>query len=126
MLRRIEEEYQEKGRLLLIGTTDLDARRPVIWNMGAIASSGSPESLGLFRKILLASAAVPGAFPPVMIDVEVDGQQYQEMHVDGGAMAQVFLYRPGLNLGEEAKARDAMTRSECQSFTFFQSLNGII
>ncbi len=75
MLGRIAEEYQEKGRLLLIGTTDLDARRPV------------------------------------MIDVEVDGQQYQEMHVDGSAMAQVFLYRPGLNLGEEAKARDAMTRS---------------
>ncbi len=48
---------------------------------------------------------------PVIIDVEVDGQQYQEMHVDGGAMAQVFLYRPGLNLREEAKARDAMTRS---------------
>ena len=105
MLRRIAEEYQEKGRLLLIGTTDLDARRPVIWNMGAIASSGSPDSLDLFRKILLASAAIPGAFPPVMIDVEVDGQQYQEMHVDGGAMAQVFLYPPGLSLREEAKAR---------------------
>ena len=105
MLRRIAEEYQEKGRLLLIGTTDLDARRPVIWNMGAIASSGSPDSLGLFRKILLASAAIPGAFPPVMFDVEVDGKQYQEMHVDGGAMAQVFLYPPGLNVREEAKAR---------------------
>lgn len=93
-LKRIAREYQEKGRLLLIGTTNLDARRPVIWNMGAIASSPDPRALDLFRTIMLASAAIPGAFPPVMIDVEVDGKPYQEMHVDGGAMAQVFLYPP--------------------------------
>ena len=93
-LARIAREYQEKGRLLLIGTTNLDARRPVIWNMGAIASSPDPRALELFRKIMLASAAIPGAFPPVMIDVEVNGKPYQEMHVDGGAMAQVFLYPP--------------------------------
>jgi hypothetical protein len=77
--------------LLLIGTTNLDVQRPIIWNIGAIAESGKPEALDLLRKILLASASVPGAFPPVMIDVEVDGQHYQEMHVDGGAVAQTFL-----------------------------------
>ncbi|MFO1372303.1 MAG: patatin-like phospholipase family protein [Candidatus Competibacteraceae bacterium] len=93
-LARIAKEYQEKGRLLMIGTTNLDARRPVIWNMGAIAASGDPRALDLFRKIMLASAAIPGAFPPVMIDVEVGGKPYQEMHVDGGAQAQVFLYPP--------------------------------
>jgi hypothetical protein len=93
-LVRIAREYQEKGRLLLIGTTNLDARRAVVWNMGAIASSSDPRALDLFRKILLASAAIPAAFPPVMIDVEVDGKPYQEMHVDGGAQAQVFLYPP--------------------------------
>jgi hypothetical protein len=95
-LARIAREYQDKGRLLLIGTTNLDARRPVIWNMGAIAAAArdNPQALDLFRKILLASAAIPGAFPPVMIDVEVNGQPYQEMHVDGGAMSQVFLYPP--------------------------------
>ncbi len=93
-LARIAREYQEKGRLLLIGTTNLDARRGIVWNMGAIAASGTPEALDLFRKILLASAAIPAAFPPVMIDVEVNGQPYQEMHVDGGAQAQVFLYPP--------------------------------
>lgn len=93
----IAKEYA-KGRFLLIASTDLDARRPVIWNIGAIASVGTPEALDLIRTILVASAAIPGAFPPVMIDVEVDGKQYQEMHVDGGAMAQAFLYPPQLDV----------------------------
>jgi hypothetical protein len=91
MLDAIGREYQ-KGRLLLIGTTDLDAQRPVIWNIGAIAASRHPQSLELFRKILLASASVPGAFQPVLVDVEIDGARFQEMHVDGGAIAQLFLY----------------------------------
>jgi predicted acylesterase/phospholipase RssA len=86
----------EKGRMLLIGTTDLDARQPVIWNMGNIAASGSSNALELFRSILLASAAIPGAFPPKLVDVEVDGKPYQEMHVDGGASTQVFLYPPSM------------------------------
>ena len=91
MFAAIAREYKE-GRLLLIGTTNLDAQRPVIWNIGALAASGKPEALELFRKILRASAAIPGLFQPVMIDVEVDGKQYQELHVDGGAIAQLFLY----------------------------------
>ncbi len=93
LLERIATEY-EKGRWLLIATTDLDSRRPVLWNMGAIAASRSPNALDLFRNILLASAAIPGVFPPLMVDVEVDGKSYQEMHVDGGATAQVFLIPP--------------------------------
>lgn len=97
LLAAIAEEYQ-KGRLLLIGTTDLDVQRPVIWNIGAIAASGRPEALDLIRKILLASASVPGAFPPVLIDVEAGGHHYQEMHVDGGAVAQTFLYPPQIGL----------------------------
>jgi predicted acylesterase/phospholipase RssA len=99
LLRAIAAEY-DKGRILLVGTTDLDARRPVIWNMTAIASSADPGALDLFRQIILASASIPGAFPPVMIDVEVNGQAYQEMHVDGGASAQVFVYPPRLNVSE--------------------------
>jgi hypothetical protein len=83
---------------LLIGTTDLDVQRPVIWNIGAIAASGRPEALDLVRKILLASAAVPGVFPPVLIDVEAGGRHYQEMHVDGGAVAQTFLYPPQIGI----------------------------
>lgn len=96
---KIAEEYG-KGRLLFVGTTDLDAEQPVIWNMTAIAASGRPGTLDLFRKILVASASIPSIFPPVMIEVEVDGQKYQEMHVDGGTVAQVFLYPPTLEVAK--------------------------
>ena len=91
MLADIATAYR-RGRLLLIGTTSLDEQRPVIWNIGAIAASGRPGALELTRKVLLASASIPGAFPPVMIDVEAVGRKYQEMNVDGGAVAQTFLY----------------------------------
>lgn len=81
----------ETGRRLLIGTTNLDEQRPVIWDMGEIASSGHPEAIHLFRNILLASASIPGVFPPVFINVVADGKTYDEMHVDGGTTQQVFL-----------------------------------
>jgi hypothetical protein len=96
LLDAIAAEYA-KGRVLLVGTTNLDALEPVIWNMTAIAASKNPGALKLFRSILLASASIPVAFPPVMIDVEVDGVHYQEMHVDGGTVAQVFAYPPTLS-----------------------------
>jgi predicted acylesterase/phospholipase RssA len=102
-LKAVAAEYA-KGRLLLIGTTNLDARRAVIWNIGAIASSGDPGAVVLVRKILIASAAIPAAFPPVLIDVEADGKKYQEMHVDGGALRQVFLYPIRLHFGAESLA----------------------
>jgi predicted acylesterase/phospholipase RssA len=91
MLAAIAKTYDE-GRLLLVASTDLDAQQPVFWNIGAIARSGHPRALDTVRRVLLASAAVPGAFPPSMIDVTLDGKEYQEMHVDGGALAQTFLY----------------------------------
>ena len=91
-LKKIADEYNTNGRWLLIGTTNIDAGQPVIWNMGRIASIASPEALELFRRIMLASASIPGAFPPVMFDLLLDGQAFQEMHVDGGASTQVFLY----------------------------------
>jgi predicted acylesterase/phospholipase RssA len=93
MMEAIAVEHA-RGRLLLIGTTNLDIGRPVVWNIGALAASRHPEALGLFRRILLASASIPGAFPPVLIDAEADGRRFQEMHVDGGASTQVFLYPP--------------------------------
>ena len=93
VLAAIASEFA-KGRVLEIGTTDLDAGRPVTWNMGAIASSKAPGALELFRKIMIASTSIPGAVSPVMIDVEVDGRRYQEMHVDGGVITQVFAYPP--------------------------------
>ncbi|PWS34175.1 patatin [Falsiroseomonas bella] len=91
MLAAIAQGHQE-GRLLLIGTADIDAQTPVVWNVGAIAASGHPRALDTVRRILLASAAIPGAFPPVMFDVTIDGEAHQEMHVDGGTFAQAFLY----------------------------------
>lgn len=101
MVQRIAEEYA-KGRLLLIMTANLDAGQDCIWNIGAIAASGRPGARELIIKILMASSAIPAVFPPVMIDLEVDGQHRQEMHADGGVFAQVFLYPPGINAAEAA------------------------
>ena len=92
-----------RGQRLYLGTTNLDAQRFVVWNMGAIAASGHPKALILFRKVMLASASIPAAFPPVYIDVTVDGQTYDEMHVDGGVITQVFFYEFMLNMKEAAK-----------------------
>lgn len=102
MLAAIATEYG-RGRMLLIGTTNLDLGRPVLWNIGAIAASGQPGALDLFRRILLASASIPGAFPPVLVDVDLAGRAYQEMHVDGGASLQMFLYPPTLDLSERRR-----------------------
>jgi len=103
----VDEEVIEKiaaahreGRSLNIGTANLDSMRPVIWRIGPIANSGHPDALALIRKILLASASVPAAFPPVLIPVEVDGTTYDELHVDGGAASQVFLYPVGVDYDE--------------------------
>lgn len=104
ILRKVAAEYRD-GRMLLIGTTNLDAREPVVWNMGAIAASGNPKALELFREVLLASASIPGIFPPIMIDVDVGADRYQEMHVDGGAKTQVFVYPGQLDVRKEAEAR---------------------
>lgn len=89
-LRDIARE-SSKGRVLLIGTTDLDAQRPVLWDMGRIAENDSLEALELFRKVLLASATLPGVFAPVRIKVRVGGKDYDELHVDGGVTRQVFI-----------------------------------
>ncbi len=92
-----------KGRMLLVGTVDLDARRPVIWNITKIAASRRPGSLELAQSLLIASSAIPATFPPVMIDVEVGNKKYQEMHVDGNTAAQVFVYPAAVRLKEVAE-----------------------
>ena len=97
LLARIAAEYG-KGRLLLIQTTDLDAGVPVLWNIGAIAASGHPGAADVICRILLASASIPGAFPPVLFDVTANGKSYQEMHVDGGAVSQAFLIPSSLDV----------------------------
>ena len=90
-MERIAQEYA-MGRRLFIGSTHLDTVRPVIWDIGAIAASGDPKAYDLIVDAILASAAFPGVFPPVIVDVEQDGVPYQELHVDGGLTSQVFAY----------------------------------
>jgi hypothetical protein len=79
-----------KGRRLLVVTTNLDAQRAVIWNMGAIATSGGPAALNLFTDVLTASASIPAVFPPQLIDVQAAERTFQEMHVDGSVVTPVF------------------------------------
>ena len=90
MMRRIAEE-RKRGRLLLVGTTNIDAERPVYWDMGRIASAGSAHALQTLRQVLLASASIPGIFPPVRIAVRAGGKTFEELHVDGGTTREVFF-----------------------------------
>jgi len=103
VIRSVARAHQT-GRRLYIGTTDLDAGRLVIWNMGVLAASDRPETFDLFRKILLASASIPIIFPPVYIPVEVGGEIYEEMHVDGGVATQVFFYGDTMNFDDAVRA----------------------
>ena len=90
VLDAVAAEYKN-GRRLFVVTTDIDAERSVVWNMGAIAAHGGDAALNLFRTVLLASSSIPGGFPPVLIDVEANGKHFQEMHVDGGVGGQFFV-----------------------------------
>ncbi|MET4683817.1 patatin-like phospholipase family protein [Brevundimonas faecalis] len=85
-----------RGRRLLVATTDLDSQRPCIWDMGAVAAHGGKEAVVLFREVLAASASLPGLFSPRRIACEVDGEAHEEMHVDGGVAAPLFLMPEGL------------------------------
>jgi predicted acylesterase/phospholipase RssA len=79
------------GRRLFVVTSDLDSQRSVVWNIGAIAAHGGDAATKLICSVLLASASIPGGFPPVMIDVEAGGKRFQELHVDGGLGGQFFV-----------------------------------
>jgi predicted acylesterase/phospholipase RssA len=101
LLAKIAAEHRS-GRRLLVGTANLDAQRFVIWDMGAIACRGDVE---LFRKVIVASAAIPMIFPPTIFHVEADGKMYDELHVDGGTLTQVFTtYKLLDGMGEAAKS----------------------
>jgi hypothetical protein len=100
-LEAVAREH-DRGRRLYVATTNLDAQRLVIWNMGLIARHADERALELFRRILLASAAIPVAFPPVYFEVVADGERYDEMHVDGGIINQFFFFGATLDLLEGA------------------------
>jgi len=97
MIRQVASVH-DQGRRLYISTANMDSQRPVVWNMGLIAKSNHPLAPQLFRDVMLASASIPVAFPPVYIKVEVDGKGYDEMHSDGGTFAQVFFHGNTLDL----------------------------
>ena len=90
MIRAVAAQSR-KGRLLLVATTDLDKQESVIWNMGLIAQHGGAAARELFVKVLVASASIPGVFPPVIIRVQGGGKTYDEMHVDGGTTLPFFV-----------------------------------
>ena len=109
------------GRRLYIGTVDLDSLRFVVWNMGLIAASGRPRPLALFRQVMLASASIPIAFPPVFFDVTVNDRAYDEMHVDGAVGARVFysegLFRPPLSASAATATPTGAARTSSSSTT---------
>jgi hypothetical protein len=90
MVEAVAEQHR-LGRRLLVATTDLDTQTPSIWDMGEIACRGGEEAVRMFREVLIASASLPGLFPPRRFACEADGQAYEEMHVDGGLSAPLFV-----------------------------------
>lgn len=105
LLRAVAEEHA-KGRRLLVVTANLDSQRAVIWNMGAIAASGAPNAVDLFRDVLTASASIPAVFPPQLIDVQAGPSAFQELHVDGSVVTPVFTLPQSL-LVQEGRLRKA-------------------
>lgn len=112
VLARIAGEHRA-GRRLLVVTTNLDSQRGVIWDLGAIAASGHPEAPALFRRVLRASAALPGAYEPVRIEVAAAGRAFEELHVDGGVTANVLVVPEALldgRIGADLPTRDGDVR----------------
>ncbi|CAN5340025.1 patatin family protein [soil metagenome] len=96
---------QKRGRRLLIATTNLDTEETVIWDMGAIAARGDPASRQLFKDVLVASASIPGVFPPALIGVQGPARRLSEMHVDGGVTIPFFVAPESLLLWTAAKGQ---------------------
>lgn len=99
MMAAVAHEHA-KGRRLYVGTSEMEGHRFVVWDVGAIASGGRPEDLELIKKILLASTAIPGLFPPTRIPVTVNGECFTELHVDGSVSQSVFFRAPADQPGQ--------------------------
>lgn len=101
-LDKVAMEHK-KGRRLYIGTTNIDTGQLVVWDMGAIASSDRADKYKRFCDIIYASSALPIYLPPQYIEVEADGKEYHQMHIDGGIYSQVFMIGLLVNWGEVLK-----------------------
>jgi hypothetical protein len=108
LLSEIATEHA-RGRRLFVATTNLDAGRRVVWNMGAIAARGDDKALKLFRDILLASSSIPGFFSPVAIEVEANGKKFKELHSDGTITAPFFVV-PETMFSASAKSRPPLSQ----------------
>jgi predicted acylesterase/phospholipase RssA len=107
MIEAVSREV-DRGRLLLVATTDVASGQPVVWDLGSIARNGGPSARALFCDVLVASASVPGMFPPVIIRIQ-DGVAHKEAHVDGAAtvpffVPAAFVQAPSEALGAHAAA----------------------
>ncbi len=100
VMLRIAAEYR-KGRRLFVLTTNLDSQRAVIWNMGAIASSGRADALRLFQDVIIASASIPGVYPAVLVKVRAGDTVFEEMHSDGGSVSQILTVPEGWMTGDD-------------------------
>ncbi|MGD9274263.1 MAG: patatin-like phospholipase family protein [Desulfobacterales bacterium] len=95
VLARVAAAYDDNRRLW-VGTTNLDYNQTWAWNMTLIARENRPGAIELYRKMLLASASMPVAFPPV----EIEGH----LLADGGVRSNVLVIgvagveRPGTPL----------------------------
>ena len=104
LLQAVVAEHK-RGRRLLIATTNLDTEETVIWDMGAIASRNDPAAKQLFKDVLVASASIPGVFPPTLIGVQGSSRHLSEMHVDGGVTIPFFVAPESLLLWTAAKGQ---------------------
>lgn len=100
------------GRALFIITTNFDANRAVVWNIGAIARLRGAAAAPLIHDVMLASASVPVVAPPVPIEVKVNGEIFTELHVDGGLSHQVFAYPAQISIAEIEKLTGLKFRNE--------------
>lgn len=76
----------DRHRVLLAGSTDLDLARLRMWNMTKEAKrTVEEENWSRFQDILLSSAAIPIAFPARVIDGKV--------YADGGIIGNVLMGR---------------------------------
>jgi len=110
MMARIAAEHAA-GRRLYIGTTNIDTKRLVVWDIGAIATKGTAEARTLIVNVILASAAIPGFFPSVRFNVTIDGKPYEEMHVDGGVTRALFFRPPYIPPGAPSHEAESLTGS---------------
>lgn len=93
LIEELGNEHR-KGRRLYVGTTELESKRFVVWDLTAIACREGYAGKDLIKRIMLGSSAIPGFFPPSKIPVTVDGRLFYEKHGDGGVSQGVFCRPP--------------------------------